>query len=65
LDSLLATPIAPTPNTEKKEDDKFKDFDFITKQQARFLIEILKQPVFFNILPQEAKTLVNVFIYLQ
>jgi hypothetical protein len=43
----------------KPEDDKFKAFDFISKQQARYLIELLKQPVFFNMLPQEAQTLVK------
>ena len=64
LDTLLATPTTITPaKEEKKEDDKFKNFDFVTKQQARYLIEILKQPVFFNLLPQEAKTIVNVKIY--
>jgi hypothetical protein len=50
-------------NGQKKAvDDNFKAFDFISKQQARYLIELLKQPVFFNMIPQEAKTIVNVFI---
>lgn len=44
-----------TSNTEK-----FRSYDFISKQQARYLIEILKQPVFFNMLPQEAKNIVKV-----
>lgn len=47
---------------EKKEDDKFKSFDFISKQQARFLIEILKQPVFMNMLPAEAQGIVKVIV---
>lgn len=46
-----------------KKEDKFKDFDFISKQQARFLIEILKQPVFYNMLPSQGKQIVDVFIY--
>jgi hypothetical protein len=45
---------------EEKVDDKFKNFDFISKQQARLLIEILKQPVFFNMLPPEAQQIVKV-----
>jgi len=40
--------------------DKFKDFDFISKQQARYLIEILKQPVFMNMLPPEAQSIIKV-----
>lgn len=40
--------------------EKFRSYDFISKQQARYLIEILKQPVFFNMLPQEAKNIVKV-----
>jgi hypothetical protein len=40
--------------------DKFKGFDFISKQQARYLIETLKQPVFYNMLPVEAKEIVKV-----
>lgn len=44
--------------------DKFKDFDFISKQQARYLIEILKQPVFMNMLPSEAQSIIKViFIF--
>lgn len=46
--------------TESIPKDKFKDFDFITKQQARLLLEILKQPTFFNMLPKEAKNIVKV-----
>lgn len=38
---------------------KFKGYDFISKQQARYLIEILRQPVFFNMLPTEAQSLVK------
>jgi hypothetical protein len=50
---------------EKKNEaeDKFKAFDFISKQQARYLIEVLKQPVFFNMLPAEAQTIVKVDYY--
>jgi hypothetical protein len=48
-------------NDKKNEvEDKFKSFDFISKQQARFLIEILKQPVFFNMLSAEAQQIVKV-----
>ncbi len=59
--SLLET--GSTKKEEKKEEekiDKFKSFDFISKQQARLLIEILKQPVFFNMLPSEAQGIVKV-----
>lgn len=57
-------------STEKSEEkiekldvnDKFKDFDFLSKQQARYLIEILKQPVFLNMLPSEAQNMVKVII---
>lgn len=45
-------------------DDKFKNIEFITKQQARLLLEILKQPSFFNMLPQEAQQIVKVLIFL-
>lgn len=45
---------------EDKVDDKFQTYDFITKQQARYLVEILKQPVFFNMLPSEAQQIVKV-----
>ena len=47
---------------EQIVDDKFKAFDFISKQQARLLIEILKQPVFFNMLPPEAQNIVKVIL---
>lgn len=65
LDLFKALDSEPEGNTtaekEKKEvEDRFKSFDFITKQQARYLLEILKQPVFFNMLPNEAKTIVKV-----
>jgi hypothetical protein len=46
------------PGSEK--DEKFKSFDFISKQQARYLIEILKQPVYLSMLPAEAQTIVKV-----
>lgn len=51
-----------TEEKPEKEDinDKFKDFDFLTKQQARYLIEILKQPVFMNMLPAEAQNIIKV-----
>ena len=47
----------------EKEDpnDKFRDFDFLTKQQARYLVEILKQPVFMNMLPTEAQNIIKVY----
>lgn len=45
---------------EEKLEDKFATYDFITKQQARYLIEILKQPFFFNMLPSEAQQIVKV-----
>ncbi len=47
---------------KKSEEDKFKLFDFITKQQSRYLIEILKQPVFFDHLPKEGQDIFKVFI---
>jgi len=64
----IPTADAPPPQQAKKEeakpvppvDDKFKNIEFITKQQARLLLEILKQPSFFNILPQEAQQIVKV-----
>lgn len=42
-----------------QKEDKFKDFDFLTKNQARFLIECMKQPVFYNMLPKDAKKIVD------
>jgi hypothetical protein len=47
---------------EKKDDkeEKFKNFDFINKSQARYLIEVLKQPVFLNMLPPDAQQIVKV-----
>ena len=59
---------SPSASIDKSEEkiekldtnDKFKDFDFLTKQQARYLIEILKQPVFMNMLPSEAQNMVKV-----
>lgn len=53
----------PVKKEVKKEDDKFKDFDFLSKQQARLLIEVLKQPVFFNMLPPEAQQVVTVYLF--
>jgi len=41
---------------------KFKDFDFISKQKARYLLEILKQPVFMNMLPREAQNIIKLKI---
>lgn len=41
-------------------DEPFKNLEFLTKQQARLLLEILKQPVFFGMLPQEAQRIVKV-----
>lgn len=64
---LLGGAGASAPKTEDKPKDKkaeaeekFKNFDFISKQQARYLIEVLKQPVFFNMLPAEAQQIVKV-----
>ena len=47
---------------ESKEpvDDRFKNIDFLSKQQARLILEILKQPSFFNLLPQDAQQIVKV-----
>jgi len=55
----------PTPAAHKSSEDdmpkdKFKDFDFISKQQARLLLEVLKQPTFFHMLPKEAQQIVKV-----
>lgn len=62
---------APQKQEEPKApiDDKFKNIEFLTKQQARLLLEILKQPSFFNLLPQEAQQIVkvkfiNTFVYI-
>jgi hypothetical protein len=44
-----------------KKETYFKDFDFITKEQARYLMEVLKQPVFYNMLPMQGKEIVDVF----
>jgi hypothetical protein len=55
--SINHKPIREMENIPK---DKFNDFDFITKQQARLLLEILKQPTFFNMLPKEAQNIVKV-----
>lgn len=41
-------------------DEKFKNLDFLTKQQARLLLEILKQPVFYSMLPVDAQQIVKV-----
>lgn len=64
LDSVDLKDIDTTPSSSKKKedkiDDKFQTYDFLTKQQARYLIEILKQPVFFNMLPSEAQQIVKV-----
>lgn len=45
---------------QSEEEEKFKNFDFINKSQARYLIEVMKQPVFFNMLPPEAQQIVKV-----
>lgn len=64
LKDLDSPPIRTLPPKPKKEEppveDKFQTYDFISKQQARYLIEILKQPVFYNMLPSEAKDIVKV-----
>lgn len=66
LDLLGGSGFDSKPSNDKKkekkneEEEKFKKFDFMTKQQARYLIEVLKQPVFYNMLPMEAQQIVNV-----
>jgi len=66
MDLKLPTGDSPSAPQKKEEskvapvDDKFKNIEFITKQQARLLLEILKQPSFFNMLPQEAQQIVKV-----
>jgi hypothetical protein len=47
-----------------EQEEKFKNFDFINKSQARYLIEVLKQPVFFNMLPPEAQQIVKVIFFI-
>jgi hypothetical protein len=49
-----------TENEKSKKDDHFTQFDFLTKQQAKALLEVLREPVFFNILPHEAQVIVKV-----
>jgi hypothetical protein len=67
---LLGSSSSPKKEEKKKDpkvseaEDKFKNFDFLTKSQARLLIEVLKQPVFMNMLPSEAQQIVKVFFYL-
>ncbi len=67
LDGVKLPDTAAASQPQKKEevkaapvDDKFKNIEFLTKQQARLLLEILKQPSFFNMLPQEAQQIVKV-----
>jgi hypothetical protein len=60
LKDLESTTSSSSKKKEDKVEDKFQTYDFITKQQARYLIEILKQPVFFNMLPSEAQQIVKV-----
>jgi hypothetical protein len=63
----IKIPESSSSQEKKKEEtklpvnDKFKNIEFLTKQQARLLLEILKQPSFFNMLPQEAQQIVKVF----
>ena len=70
IDSKMPDLVAPSQPQKKEEaktapvDDKFKNIEFITKQQARLLLEILKQPSFFNMLPQEAQQIVKVCFFL-
>jgi hypothetical protein len=64
-DLELITPQDEKKKEEKKEkkddkEEKFKNFDFINKSQARYLIEVLKQPVFLNMLPPDAQQIVKV-----
>lgn len=71
MDGVKMPEIGAATQLQRKEevkgspvDDKFKNIEFITKQQARLLLEILKQPSFFNMLPQEAQQIVKVcFIF--
>lgn len=45
----------------KRKEDMFKSFDFLSKKQASYLIETLKQPVFYNRLPDPARRIIDVF----
>jgi hypothetical protein len=44
----------------KRANRKLKNIDIINLSQAKTLLEILKQPSFFELLPQEAQKIVNV-----
>jgi len=37
-----------------------KNFSFLTEKDLMTLVELFKQPVFFNMLPEEAKTIIKV-----
>ena len=58
--NFLQKPETPKVEQPNPQEDKFKSFDFLSKQQARYLIEILKQPVYFDHLPKDAQELVKV-----
>ena len=68
MDSLVKNQaVAHAQESEQKKQDfklnseeKFKNIDFISKKQAKILIEILKQPSLNNILPQEAQQILKV-----
>ena len=40
-----------------------KNFNFITEKNLIKLVEQFKQPVFFNILPDDAKTIIKVRVF--
>lgn len=46
------------------KEDKFKSFDFISKQQARYILEILKQPSIYTMLPLQAKQIIDVLYFI-
>jgi hypothetical protein len=46
----------------KKANSKLNNIDTLTRSQAHILLDILKQPSFFEIIPQEAQKIVKVKI---
>ena len=61
IDTGLASPEVHEKKEVKKDpkEEYFKNYEFISKQQARYLLEILKQPVYFNSLPVEGQNIVK------
>ena len=45
---------------KRKENSKLKNIDTLTRSQAHLLLDVLKQPSFFEIIPQEAQKIVKV-----